>query len=615
MAKVSNADKQRILMIVESPVKVKTLRQFMPDNYIIMASVGHFVEIANTGLYNAGIDMENDFKEDYVISASKKENVSKLKEQVKFADKVILATDPDREGESISWFLKKFLNIPESKYERITYHEITKKAIDEALKHPRKIDLNYCAAADVRRDEDKIVGFYVSQKSRFAGKGRAVGNVMCPALRMIVDLENEIENFKSTIYYELYLNFKKNNVDFKAKYMTKPKLDSLDECAAIANECKKGQYIIADISKKDLKENPKPPFITNTLLQELNTKFGLSAETAMTCAQQLFQGVEINGQHVALITYHRTDDATLAPEFVTTLKDFITKNYGKEYCGTVKTGKKSENAQEGHEGIRVTDLEMTPDKVKQYLNNDLLNKIYTIIYNRTVACCMTPAIISKTTYSILNGKHEFVMNSRELKFDGYRRAYYFKEDDEDADSDVIKETFNKGEILQNCELEGIEKHTNPPKRYTEATLIQDMDKLGIGRPSTYALITSKLQDEKNGYAKLINKELVPTQMGIMEIDWLKQNFSQIVDLKARAELEKVLDEVAAGKKTKLEVLKPWWEELKAQGDKIGGDTSQTKTCPNCGKPMAIKKGRYGLFYACTGYPDCKTIESFKKKSS
>lgn len=609
MSKVTEK-RERILMIVESPVKVKTLKQFLPDNYIVMASVGHVAKIANTGLFNIGIDFDNDFKEDYEIDDSKKEVISKLKEQCKYADKIILATDPDREGESISWFLKHFLKFPDNKYERITYHEITEKAVKEALKNPRKIDLNYCAAADVRRDEDKIVGFYVSQKSRQAGKGRAVGNVMMPALSMIVDLERKIENFKPEKYYDFYLNFKKNSINFKAKYVSSKRLNSLAECQKIADECKNKKYLVSKIIKKDSKENPKPPFITNTLLQELNNKYNLSAESAMSCAQELFQGVDINGKHVALITYHRTDDATLSPEFVRELKKYITVTYGKEYCGELKSGKKSENAQEGHEGIRVIDLEMTPEKLSLYLKNELLVKIYSIIYKRTVACCMSPAVVSNTTYEIENGKHIFSMNSRELRFEGYRKVYSFKEDD--YTKEIIKEIFLKGEELEDTELEAIEKQTSPEKRYTEASLIKDMDKLGIGRPSTYASITTKLQDPKNNYVKLVNKELVPTQSGMMEIDWLRNTFPEIADVKSRAELEKTLDDIALGKKTKLEVLSSWWQKLKTKGEKVSSDS--IKVCPNCGKNMIIRRGKYGLFYGCSGYPECKTLESIKKKS-
>lgn len=605
---------ERILFIVESPVKVKTIKQFLPSNYIVMASVGHFAEIANTGLYNMGIDVENGFKEDYQVASGKKDIIAKLKEQVKFADKIILATDPDREGESISWFLKYFLKFAEGKYQRITYHEITEKAIMKALEQPRKIDCNLAEAADTRRDEDKIVGFYGSNLSRKCGKGNAIGNVMMPALAMVVDLEREILNFIPETYYDFYLNFSKNNVPFKAKYVCKDKLHSLAECQTIADECKGKNYIIDNITKKDSKENPKPPFVTNTLLQELNKKFGLSAEKSMSCAQELFQGVDIGGKHVALITYHRTDDATLAPEFVTELKQFIKDNYGKEYCGELRTGKKSENAQAGHEGIRVVDLNMTPDKLSKYLNNDLLLKIYSIIYKRTVACCMTPAVIANTIYDIKNGNHLFTMNSKELRFDGYRKVYYYKDDDDSSDSQIIKETFDKGEILQNCELEALEKQTNPPKRYTEASLIKDMDTLGIGRPSTYATITSKLYDAKNGYCVCKDKELVPTQAGFEEIDWLRESgLGEICDVRSRAKMEVELDEIAEGKKTKLEVLTPWWNNLKSIGDKILGGGEEGKACPKCGKPLVIRKGKYGLFWGCSGYPNCNHIESMKKK--
>ena len=616
MARVNSAE--RILLICESPNKVKTLKQFLPDNYIVMASVGHISRIANSGEKNLGINLKSGkFEEDYEIDSAKKEVVSKLKEQAKFASKIVLASDPDREGEAIAWFLYKFLELGKlnKPVERITYHEITKKAVEEALANPRKIDENYVNAARVRSDEDKIVGWYPSEVSRMKGKGRSVGNVQSPALRLVVDREEEIENFKSEIYFDFYLNFIKNKIPFKAKYQSETKLTSLDQCQAISNECKDTPYVIEKVTKKDSKENPKPPFVTNTFLQEVSSKLGLSAEQGMSCAQKLFEGIDINHTHVALITYHRTDDATYAPEFVTELKQFIKNTYGDEYCGELKSGKKSENAQAGHEGIRVIDLTMTPEKVAEHINNDLLIKVYTIIYRRTLASCMKPAIIANTIYDIKNGNHYFQMNSKELRFDGYRKAYSYKDDEKDDDSQIIKETFKKGEILTETELEAIEKHTNPPKRYNEASLIKELDKLGIGRPSTFATTISNILSEERGYAKIVNKEIVPTQLGMEHIHWLKQDFPQIVDLSNRSNMEKELDLIAQGKRSRIEALTHFWKSLKEQYDKAMPDSQDKKTCPNCGKGMVIRKGRYGYFWACTGYPNCQTIESIKNKKT
>jgi len=614
MAKVDKKD--IILMIVESPNKVKTLKQILPDNYIIMASVGHISKINDSGLYNMGIDPNNNFEFDFVISPDKKEVVQKLKEQVKLSDKVILASDPDREGEAIAYHLKNFLKIPENKYERITYHEITKKAVMEALKNPRKIDENLVGASLNRSGRDKIVGYRVSNIARNNVNARSVGNCQSPGLGLIVDLEEEIENFKSETYFDLYLHFSKNDVDFKAKYFgTKEKeisrLNSLNECKNIVNECKLNNYSILDITKKDSLENPKPPFTTSTFQQEVSKRLGISVKDAMDSAQKLFEGIDIEGDHIALITYHRTDDATYAPEFLPELENFVKNTYGNEYYSPVKFGKKGENAQEGHEGIRCIDLEMTPEKLSNYISNQRLLKIYDIIYKRTVASAMKPAIIANTIYTIQNGNHLFTMNSKELRFEGYRKVYsYSSNDDSKEDAQIIKETFEINEILQNTFEEAVEKHTNPPSRYTEASFLKILDKKGIGRPSTYSTIISTILDEKRGYCKLVDKYLIPTDLGIKLVHFLKKNFPSIVDVTSRASMEKTLDLIAKGKVNYIDDLKQFYSSLENEIKKISPNEGQEKICSKCGKPMAIRKGKYGLFYGCTGYPECNNIEKF-----
>ena len=615
MATVKN---ERILFIVESPNKCKTLKQILPDNYIIMASVGHICGIKNCGEYNMGIKVsDNSFEETYEISPDKKDIVNKLKEQVKFADKVILASDPDREGESISWFLRKFLGLKKGKYERITYHEITKKAIEEALKNTRDIDENYCAAAQVRQDRDKIVGFTLSNLSRIATGAKSVGNVQSPAVHLLVMRQNEIDNFVPETYFDLFLHFNKNGVPFKAKYQIPSnakydKIPSLDECKKIADECKKNDYVIESIKQKDGYENPKPPFITSTFQQEVSKKLGISIEDAMKAAQSLFEGIDIGSEHKALITYHRTDDPVYAPEFMADVKSYVEEWYGKEYYAPLKEGKKSENAQAGHEGIRPVDVNMTPERLSKFITNTRLLKVYEIIWKRAVACGMKPAVYSNTTYTIKNGKHKFVMNSKELKFEGFKKVYSYQDDNKEEDG-IVKESFSEGEVLQNTELEGIEKHTNPPLQYDEASLIKELEKLGIGRPSTYATIISILKDTSRGFTTIKDKRFYPTELAMKQIKYLSDNFPQIIDINARAEQEKELDEIAKGNLSKLDAMTGWWNNLKAQIDKVDPSSGkEEKICPECGKPLAIRKGKYGAFWGCTGYPNCKHIQSFKK---
>lgn len=581
-----------------------------------MASVGHICRINDSGLYNMGIDPTDNFKIDFKVPSEKKEVVDKLKEQVKFASKVILATDEDREGEAISYHLKNFLKIPEEKYERITYTEVTKKAVIQALNHPRKIDMQLVNAALDRSCRDKIVGYRLSGIARNNVNARSVGNCQSPGLGMIVDLEEEIENFVPEKFFELYLHFSKNKVDFKAKYNGTDKeeikkLKSLDECKTIVADCKKGQYSILSVEKKDSLENPKPPFITSTYQQEVSKKLGIGVKDAMDAAQKLFEGIEINGQHIGLITYHRTDSPVLSEEFVNSAKDYITEWYGKDLFVGQKKVKHEENAQEGHEALRVVDVNMTPERLSKLLTNNRLLKIYEIIWKRSVASLCRPAVFANTLYTIQNGKHRFVMNSKELRDEGYRKIYSYSNEDEKEE--VIKETFNENEVLQNTQEEALEKETTPPSRYTEASFLKDLDKRGIGRPSTYATIINTLLDEKRGYVKVIDKKLVPTPLGIALVHFLKQNFPSVVDTSNRAKMEKTLDLIATGKKDYLEDLKDFYNDLEAEIKKVNPSEGEEKVCPNCGKPMAIRKGKYGLFYGCTGYPDCKTIQPFKKK--
>ena len=407
----------RVLLIVESPNKIATLRSFLPSNYVVMASVGHISGIKDGGDYwNTGIDPKNGFKTNFAVSDDKKEVVDSLKEQVKLADKVIIASDPDREGESIAWSLKKFLKIPETKYERITFHEITKEAVLQALEHPRKIDDNLVEASHARMKLDKMLGYRLSPIARKHVQAKSVGRCQSAGLKLICDRENEIVNFVPQKYFELWLYFNKNNTEFKAKYKgtaqeVKDKLSTIEEVNQILDECEP-PFVISNVETKEKREYPKAPFITSTFQQEVSNKLNISVKKSMEYAQKLFEGINVNGQHVALITYIRTDSPTISDDFKPILENFVKTNYGSQYYSPMKEAKKSELSQDGHEAIRVIDLSMTPEKLDNFLSDKSLVKVYDMIYKRTVALMMKPAVISETTYTISCNKHLFVLRKK-----------------------------------------------------------------------------------------------------------------------------------------------------------------------------------------------------------
>lgn len=602
---------KHILCIVESPNKVKSVSKILRDlgynNIFVKASVGHISEIKNSGIFNMGIDPQT-FDMDLVVSDDKKKIVKELKEQVRLSDFVILASDPDREGEAIAWSLKHFLKIPENKYERIVYHEITKSAISYALDHPRKIDDNLVSAAHTRSRLDKIVGFRLSPVARQNVSARSVGRCQSAGLKLVVDREKEIQNFKPETYYEMFVNFEKNNTPFRAKYQGDgerfdTKLKSIAECDTIASECKGKDYIVSDIEQRMTEAQAPLPFITSSFQQECSSKLGMSVKSAMSYAQKLFEGIDIGGIHRALTTYLRTDSTTMSDEFVFVAKDYITENYGKEYYGGVRKAKKKENAQEGHECFRIIDPNMTPEKLERFVEDKNLIRVYSLIYRRTLASLMSPRKIFETTYTILNGKHRFTLASREEKFDGWRKVYNVEKNEEE---EVVKESFKKGEKLLKTTLERIEKSTQPPSRYTEASLVKTLDKLGIGRPSTYATIISTLLDEKRNYCKVIDKKLQPTDLAVKLIDFLDKNFSDIVDPSYTAGMEKSLDEISGGELKDTKFLRGFYDELDGEIERVAEENS--KICPDCGGIMSVRKGRYGMFLGCSNYPTCKHTE-------
>lgn len=610
----------RKLVIVESPNKCKTIKEILGPSFIVMASVGHISEIKNSGLYNMGIDPENKFKADYVVSPDKKDVVSKLKEQVELADVVYIASDPDREGEAIAWSLKKFLKIPNEKYQRVTFHEITKKAVLQAFENSRKIDDNLVSASQARQKLDKIVGYRLSPIAKKQVDARSVGRVQSAGLKLIVDRENEISNFIIENYFDLSLLFNKHDTDFKAKYFGTiekevKRLNTIEEVEDIVNDCKKtNTYKIDSIETKEKYSNPKSPFTTSTFQQEVSSKLGIGVKQAMSYAQKLFEGIDVNGKHIALITYIRTDSAEFATEFLSTLENYVKDTYGDKYYSAVRKAKKSENAQEGHEAIRPVDLDMTPEGLSNFIDDRNLLKVYDIIYKRTIATAMTSSVVSETTYTIKNDKHLFNLVSKELLFDGYKRVYGLFEDKEDGAT--TSETFKIGELIESPILEALEKHTNPPARYKESTFIKELESKGIGRPSTFASTVETILSESRGYCVVDNKFIVPTEKGIMLSKFLDASFSDIININYTSELEKDLDLIANDKLDEIEFLTTFYDKLNQSIKKIKFTERKSemtdKICPDCGRNLVLRTGKFGSFLGCSGYPNCRHIEKIDK---
>lgn len=578
----------------------------------VMASVGHITEIKDGGNYwNTGIEPSEEFKANYVVSKDKKEVVDNLKGQVKVADKVYICSDPDREGEAIAWSLQKFLGIPKDKYERVTFHEITPTAVIKAFDNPRKIDKDLVAAAQSRQKLDKIVGYRLSPIAKTSVNAKSVGRCQSAGLKLIVDREKEIINFVPETYWELYLYFNKNNNEFKAKYVGTPtqemkRIPSEEEVERIIDECKKNKpFKVTNIETKERYSNPKPPFTTSTFQQEVISKLGLSTKISMQIAQKLFEGIDVGGEHIGLITYIRTDSPELAPEFLPELEKHVKKTYGNDYYSPVRKAKKSENAQDGHEAIRPVDMNMTPERLSSYVHDDLLLKVYKIIYKRTEACAMVPSVTSETTYTISAKDHMFNLVSRELLFDGYKRAYNYKEDNEEKD--ITTDTFEKDEIINATALESEEKSTTPPARYKESTFIKELEKQGIGRPSTFATIVETILSESRGYCELEDGYICPTALGMRLSEFLDKEFNDVISIQYTSEMEKDLDLIAEGKLNDVEFLTNFHNNLEKQADKVESSSSN-KVCPQCGGTLVRRKGPYGYFLGCSNYPECKYLE-------
>lgn len=618
----------KTLVIVESPTKAKTISRFLGKDYIVESSFGHIRDLPKKEI---GVDVDNNFIPKYEIPERAKKVIKNLKSKLNKVDKIILATDEDREGEAIAWHLIEALKLKSSDIKRIVFHEITKKAIKEALENPRKVDSDLVDAQQARRILDRLVGYKLSpllwSKVR---RGLSAGRVQSVAVRLIVDREREIEKFKSQEYWTIEANLspkdKDNNFTAKlvkkdGKVLKKFAIENKKQADNILKELDNAQYKVIDIRRKEVKRNPSPPFITSTLQQEASRKFGFSAKQTMMFAQQLYEGINIDGKSTGLISYMRTDSYTLSKDALKEAQIAINDLYGSKYSLSTPRyfKKKSKGAQEAHEAIRPTSLKRYPQDIKSYLDPRQF-KLYDLIWKRTIACQMKEAIMDSTAIDIEANNYLFRANGSVIKFDGFIKAYIEGTDDgKNLFKENIIPKLENNEILKLIELISNQHHTEPPARYTDATLVKSLEEHGIGRPSTYAPTISTIQDR--GYIEKIEKKFHPLDIGKLVNDILVEHFPDIVDYEFTAKLEEDLDKIALDKKEWVPVVsdffKPFIKNLKVKDKELDKkkltEEKTDKKCPKCKKDIVIKMGRFGKFYACSDYPECKHSEPLEEE--
>ncbi len=604
------------LVIVESPTKAKTISRFLGKGYDVQASYGHIRDLPKSKL---GIDVANNYEPTYTIPLKAKTVVADLQAKAKAASEVILATDEAREGEAIAWHLAAALKLPEVSAKRIVFHEITKTAIDEALLHPRHIDMHLVDAQQARRILDRLVGYGLSpflwKKVRY---GLSAGRVQSVAVRLVVEREREIEKFIRDEYWTIEAEFLKDKTGFTAKLAkidgkSVGKLDvkGAQQANKITSDLENATYTVSEITKKEVHRNPSAPFTTSTLQQEAARKFGMSAKQTMVIAQQLYEGVSIGDEgYTGLITYMRTDSVNLSQLALDQAKAVITERFGKDYHNGEprRFATKSKNAQEAHEAVRPSDLSRTPEALAQYLDRGQ-QRIYDLIWKRTIASQMAEAVFDATAVDIAassksGAAYQFRANGQVVKFEGFIKVYTEGSDDADAEAEQVEGMLPEltvDEKLALQKLQGIQHFTEPPARYSDATLIKALEAAGIGRPSTYAPTLSTIQDR--GYVTKTEKKYAPTDVGILVNDLLVEHFPQIVDLGFTAKIEEELDEIADGTVEWQPIVGNFYVPFKKNLDIKEAEVEKqvevsTTPCPHCGKPMLIKFGRYGKFLAC-----------------
>ena len=598
----------KILVIVESPAKSKTITKILKNagysKATVIPSVGHLVKLADGGpAWNSGIYPKQNFKANIIVAEDKQKVVDDIAKTAKAVDKVILMADGDRAGEWICRSVINFCKIPIEKCYRAITHEITPKAVIYAIENPIAFNDNLADAELTRTMIDKLIGYSASPIVKKYIGAKSVGRCQSVGLKLISDREKEILDFVPEQYFNLYLNFTKNSTDYKAKYIGYKaekisKFTKRVDVDAVVNDCKCTPFIIESIRTVEHQESPKPPFCTATFQQEAANKIGLKVKDAMSCAQKLFEA--------GAISYHRTDSTEIAPEFIHELKAFIVNTYGtSKYVGPRKSKQKSTD-QNGHEALRVTDPSVTPDIFAANNTNNLLCKVYKLIWQRTIVSALPNAIIAETIYTINNNEHKFVLSAKNLLKAGYKEVFEF----EDWQSSSAGLPFNEGEVLESTKLEIEQSWSTPPARFTEASLVKELQCLSIGRPSTFSTIVETVLSPSRGYAKLEEKYIVPTDRGMQLADYCNRSFPTLINLNYTKEMEERLDKIADGTINWLDYMEIFYNNLKDIIDKTAetgiAPEMPEKICPECGKVMVVRRSRFGrLFYGCSGFPVCK----------
>ena len=599
------------LVIVESPSKSKTIEKYLGKDYKVVSSKGHIRDLATSGPLGLGVDIENGFKPTYIPIKGKSNVIKSLKKDVKESDMIYLASDPDREGEAIAWHLKDTLGIKDKNYKRVLFNEITHDRVLKAIENPTVIDDDLVRSQETRRILDRIIGFRLSKLLQAKIGAKSAGRVQSVALKLIVDREREIEAFVPEEYWKIVaifpeyeaelFKYKKDDIELHSEEEANYVLDHLGE-----------EYTVESIEKKEKNRKSKFPFITSTLQQEASTKLNFPARKTMSIAQKLYEGIDLGSETVGLITYMRTDSIRLSDDFTRPAMKYIEEEYGKKYVGYIKQGKKKDNVQDAHEAIRPTSVLREPLKVKQYLSNDEF-KLYSLIYKRTLASLMADAVVNQTTIVFDNNDYKFKTTGSILIFDGYLKVY---KDYESSDDKILPE-IGDNEVAITNNVESTQHFTKPPARYTEASLIKKLEEEGIGRPSTYATIIDTIKS--HDYVTLEEKKFKPTSMGIETTDALQGFFSDLINTEYTREMETELDTIADGNLVWNEVLKKFYDvfepRVKAAFSEMEKKAPEKtgESCPECGNPLVVRKGKYGEFVACSNYPNCKYIKKEEVK--
>jgi len=603
---------KKILVIVESPSKAKTIGKFLGGHYKVIASVGHVRDLPKSKL---GIDIENDFEPQYISIRGKGKLIKELKKEAGNASKVYLATDPDREGEAISWHLAFLLGIDITTPCRIVFNEITEKAVKTAIKNPRPVDLSLVDAQQARRVLDRLVGYQISPLLwRKIRRGLSAGRVQSAALKIICDRETVIKEFKPEEFWTITAEFEKDR-NFTAKlteYMGKKlNIENKQRNDEILEELKKGSYTVKSLEEKDRQRRAVAPFTTSSMQQDAANKLNFSTKKTMMIAQQLYEGIEIKGRGtIGLVSYIRTDSVRISDEARQAARNYIESNMGSQYYGGSIYKNKKKDVQDAHEAIRPSYADLSPEEIRDSLSNDQY-KLYNLIWSRFMASQMAPAKYKAVNAVIENGDYIFKAVGSKLLFDGFMKVYSFSRDGEE---DKWLPHMETGETLKAVNVEGQQSFTQPPARFTEASLVKDLEEKDIGRPSTYAPIVATLLDRK--YISKEKKSLIPTELGFIVTDMMKQYFNEIVDAGFTAQMEENLDRIETEGVRWKSVIEDFYgnfkEELEIADkeiEKVEFEVELTgETCEKCGKPMAVKHGRFGAFIACTGYPQCKNTK-------